>query len=69
MTNLIDSAVRLYHKREREQIDRFFNAFEILQKSGKYQEFENTNADKIWSWACKRWKNFPSREYDLRIDV
>lgn len=69
MPNLIDSAARLYHQREREQVDRFFNAFEVLQKTGKYQEFENTNADKIWSWACKRWKNFPHREYELRIDV
>ena len=67
MTSLIDAAVRLYHKREREQIDRFFNAFDSLQKTGKYQDFENTNCDKIWSWSCKRWKNFPNREYELRI--
>jgi hypothetical protein len=68
MVNLMDAAVRLYHKREREQVDRFFNAFEILQKTGKVVDFENTNADKVWTWACKRWRNFPKREYDLRVN-
>ena len=64
--SFIDSAVKLYHKREREQIDRFFTAFKELKENGTYQSFENTNADKIWTWACHRWKEFPKREYDLR---
>jgi hypothetical protein len=63
---LLDSAVRLYHKREREQIDRFFDSFDSFRKTGKHKPFENTNVDKIWTWAYKRWKNFPYREYELR---
>ena len=64
----MDAAVRLYHKREREQIDRFFNALERYNKTGKYEHFENTNAEKIWFWAIKRWRYFPHREYEIRTE-
>lgn len=64
--NLKDSAVRLYHKKERDQIDKFFNAVQQLNNTGSFDNFENTNADKVWTWGCKRWKDFPYREFELR---
>jgi len=61
MSKLQDAAVRLHHKREREQINRFFNALD----SG--ESFENTNHGEIWVWACKRWpKTFPFRDCEIR---
>jgi len=71
MTKLMDAAVRLYHKREKEQIDRFFNAFgayTVEQRWLDIMEFENTHCDKIWSWAIKRWRGFPNREYEIRTE-
>ena len=62
MSRLMDAAVRLYHQRERLQVERFLNAW------GTGESFENTNSTKIWFWACKRWKDFPYREYELRED-
>ena len=68
MTKLMDAAVRLYHKREKEQNDRFFIAFGQIKLTGSFTDFENTNSDKIWSWAIKRWRGFPNREYEIRTE-
>ena len=61
MSKLMEAAIRLYHKREKEQVDRFFDAF------ATGLSFENTNADKIWTFGCKRWKRkFSDREFEIR---
>jgi hypothetical protein len=66
MTPLIDRAVYLLHKKERLQIDRFYIAWISLRENGEFEDFENTNFDKLWTWACKRWKHFPTRECEIR---
>lgn len=57
----MEAAVRLFHIREKEQLERLVKAV----NSG--EDFENTNADKIWHWGYKRWKKaFADKEFELR---
>jgi len=57
----MDAAVRLYHKREQEDVRNFLEAF----KTGNI--FENNNSTDIWFWSLNRWgRKFPDREYELR---
>lgn len=58
---LLDAAVRLYHKREREQ---FEMAMEFWINR---TPFKNNNHGEIWTWGAKRWKRvWSDREYELR---
>lgn len=60
---LMDAAIRLFHKSERENKESMFRAID-----GDFKNHHELNL-KLWFWACKRWgKEFTYREYELRED-
>lgn len=52
----MDAAIRLYHKKECDQILAVLNG----------EEADLVGPDRLWFWSVNRWKDFIEREYELR---
>jgi len=63
---MLDAAIRLYHKREREGTKQWLEAMNNPFNDKPY-EYEQNNATKIWFWGLNRWGGaWSNREYELR---
>lgn len=60
-----------YVRSEKESWEMFFEYKDSNIKITKKQRarFKRNTCNKLWFWACKRWKDFPDIEYKIRNEI